>query len=66
MDNISREILWIRCKFKKTAVHGGMTMKKEVHKIEDQQVVLADNTVTRLSRFWKNGPLVLVFLRHYG
>jgi len=35
-------------------------------KVRDREVVLWDNTVTHLSRFWKDGPLVLVFLRHFG
>jgi hypothetical protein len=38
----------------------------DVTEVRDQEVVLWDNTATRLSRFWKSGPLVLVFLRHYG
>jgi hypothetical protein len=33
---------------------------------KDQAVELWDQTSTRLSRFWEQGPLVLVFLRHYG
>ncbi len=41
-------------------------MPEDVTEVRDQEVVLWDNTVTRLSRFWENGPLVLVFLRHYG
>jgi hypothetical protein len=41
-------------------------MPKDVAKVRDQEVVLWDDTVTRLSRFWEDGPLVLVFLRHYG
>lgn len=41
-------------------------MPKDAAKVGDQEVVLWDNTVTRLSGFWKIGPLVLVFLRHYG
>jgi len=41
-------------------------MPKNVKEVRDQEVVLWDNTVTRLSRFWESGPLVLVFLRHYG
>jgi len=34
--------------------------------VRDQAVVLWDHTVTRLGSFWERGPLVLVFLRHYG
>ena len=41
-------------------------MPKDAAKVRDQEVVLWDNTVTRLSHFWGSGPLVLVFLRHYG
>ena len=41
-------------------------MPKDAAKVRDQEVVLWDNTVTRLSGFWESGPLVLVFLRHYG
>jgi hypothetical protein len=41
-------------------------MPTDVTEVRDQEVVLWDNTVTRLSQFWKSGPLVLVFLRHYG
>ena len=41
-------------------------MPVEETDVKDQEVVLWDNTVTRLSRFWEEGPLVLVFLRHYG
>jgi hypothetical protein len=32
----------------------------------EQEVLLWDGTRTRLGRFWQKGPLVLVFLRHYG
>jgi len=39
---------------------------RKATEVRDQEVVLWDNTVTRLSRFWESGPLVLVFLRHYG
>ena len=41
-------------------------MEKYAPQVEDREVVLWDNTVTRLSRFWQDGPLVLVFLRHFG
>ena len=41
-------------------------MSMDVIDVKDQEVVLWDDTVTRLSCFWENGPLVLVFLRHYG
>jgi len=38
----------------------------KVPDVKDRDVVLWNNSVTRLSRFWERGPLVLVFLRHYG
>ncbi|MGD8701451.1 MAG: hypothetical protein PVG51_14400 [Desulfosarcina sp.] len=34
--------------------------------LKDQEVVLWDHSVARLGQFWEHGPLVLVFLRHYG
>lgn len=34
--------------------------------VSDQEVMLWDQRTTPLGRFWENGPLVLVFLRHYG
>ena len=44
----------------------GHAMPINVPDVKDREVVLWDNSVTRLSRFWESGPLVLVFLRHYG
>jgi len=41
-------------------------MTKALAKVKDQDVVLWDGTIAPLSRFWAQGPLVLVFLRHYG
>jgi hypothetical protein len=41
-------------------------MPAKVTDVKDQDVLLWDHTVTPLSRFWEHGPLVLVFLRHYG
>ena len=41
-------------------------MSTAATQIKDHVVELWDNTSTRLSRFWAQGPLVLVFLRHYG
>jgi|GEM_PF-734663 hypothetical protein len=41
-------------------------MPIDMDSIKDQEVVLWDDTVTPISRFWQEGPLVLVFLRHYG
>ena len=33
---------------------------------DNHAVTLWDGAVARLGDFWTNGPLVLVFLRHYG
>ncbi len=41
-------------------------MPIDMDSIKDQEVVLWDDTVARISRFWQEGPLGLVFLRHYG
>ena len=41
-------------------------MELNMTAIGNQEVQLWDHSRTRLSRFWKDGPLVLVFLRHYG
>ena len=32
----------------------------------DGEVSLADGSTKRLSDFWRDAPLVLVFLRHFG
>jgi hypothetical protein len=32
----------------------------------NQEVLLWDGNATQLGRLWADGPLVLVFLRHYG
>ncbi len=34
--------------------------------VRDREVQFADGAMLRLSRLWADGPLVLVFLRHYG
>jgi len=34
--------------------------------VADHEVTLSDGSTARLSDFWADGPLVLVFLRHYG
>jgi hypothetical protein len=34
--------------------------------LKNARVLLSDGTMTRLSELWKRGPLVLVFLRHFG
>ena len=47
-------------------MEGSVAMEIDITGIQNQDVVLWDNTVTRLRRFWEEGPLVLVFLRHYG
>lgn len=49
-----------------TLTMGEFAMPINADSVKDQEVVLWDNGVTRLSRFWEKGPLVLVFLRHYG
>ena len=41
-------------------------MKLDMNAIGNQEVALWDRTHARLNQFWKQGPLVLVFLRHYG
>jgi hypothetical protein len=33
---------------------------------QDADIVMSDGSERRLSHFWKNGRLVLVFLRHFG
>jgi hypothetical protein len=32
----------------------------------DFEVMLSDSTRTRLSSFWQDRPVALVFLRHFG
>jgi len=41
-------------------------MDLNINEIANQDVQLWDRSHVRLSGFWKQGPLVLVFLRHYG
>jgi hypothetical protein len=52
-----------------------MTLREEIAmgtavndsaRAEDREVQLGDGSTTPLSRLWAQGPLVLVFLRHYG
>lgn len=38
----------------------------ETHELTDARVTLSDGSVTRLGELWQHGPLVLVFLRHFG
>ena len=35
-------------------------------KISDQEVMLWDQSTIQLKKLWRDGPLVLVFLRHFG
>ena len=44
----------------------GQELSIDVTEIKDREVVLWDHSAARLSQFWERGPLVLVFLRHYG
>jgi peroxiredoxin len=41
-------------------------MKMDYPKAPDLTVNLSDNSTKRLSEFWQERPLVLVFLRHFG
>ncbi|MFZ1956677.1 MAG: hypothetical protein WAU34_14385 [Desulfobacterales bacterium] len=41
-------------------------MKKDYPKAPDLTVTLSDNSTKRLSEFWQERQLVLVFLRHFG
>ena len=41
-------------------------MHNKTKVVHDRKVVLSDGKTVWLSSFWKKGPLVLVFLRHYG
>ena len=41
-------------------------MDLNIAEIGNQEVQLWDGSQTLLSQFWKDKPLVLVFLRHYG
>jgi peroxiredoxin len=41
-------------------------MEKDYQKAPDLTVTLSDNSTKRLSEFWQERPLVLVFLRHFG
>ncbi|MGA9537193.1 MAG: hypothetical protein WBR24_14905 [Desulfobacterales bacterium] len=41
-------------------------MGKEYQKAPDLTVTLSDDSAKRLSEFWQERPLVLVFLRHFG
>ena len=41
-------------------------MTIDTAKIRDQEVIFWDQSTAKLKHLWKQGPLVLVFLRHYG
>jgi len=41
-------------------------MDIDMQAIGTREVTLWDHSRAPLSSFWKDGPLVLVFLRHYG
>ena len=41
-------------------------MDRNLRTIGEQEVQLWDYSRVALGRFWRHGPLVLVFLRHYG
>lgn len=43
-----------------------MSPHKDMAKATDMTVVLSDGSESRLSAFWRERPLVLVFLRHFG
>ncbi len=42
------------------------TMDLNMNEIGHEEVQLWDGSYSRLSQFWDQGPLVLVFLRHFG
>ena len=41
-------------------------MEMNMVEIGNQEVQLWDGSHTRMGQLWEQGPLVLVFLRHYG
>ena len=41
-------------------------MDLNMKEIGNHEVQLWDRSLSRLRDFWEPGPLVLVFLRHYG
>jgi hypothetical protein len=41
-------------------------MELNMQTIGKQKIKLWDHTQTTLGDFWQQGPVVLVFLRHYG
>jgi hypothetical protein len=44
----------------------GENMAKDHPKAPDIELVLSDGSRRRISEFWREGGLVLVFLRHLG
>jgi hypothetical protein len=43
-----------------------MSVAETYQKAVDAQVTFSDGTLRSLSELWKNAPLLLVFLRHFG
>lgn len=43
-----------------------MTLNEEYKKAPDAEVTLSNGTSHYLREFWKEKPLFLVFLRHFG
>jgi len=41
-------------------------MNLNMNEIGNNKVQLSDSSYKRLRHFWEQGPLVLVFPRHYG
>lgn len=41
-------------------------MREKKGSAPERRLTLSDGTAAELSRFWKERPLVLVFLRHFG
>jgi len=41
-------------------------MELNMREIGEQEVLQWDQSRASLGDFWRQGPLVLVFLRHYG
>jgi hypothetical protein len=43
-----------------------MALSKTYKKAPDAEIILSDGTTQYLSDFWKERPLLLVFLRNFG
>lgn len=41
-------------------------MKAHHLQAPEAEIILSDGSASRLKDFWKDGKLVLVFLRHFG